>query len=532
MEQRKRNGEEMTSRGVPARMTCLTVLWGLLCPWTSLDAQELGSDCDPRSFRVISSRQIAVGQRVTWISLPDVVCPDGVRIQADSAVIWEVAGRTEFIGRFRYEDPERQLQSTRAEYFDREGRLFTHGQVQMKSRDGGIEVRGDTLNLYEVGEGRTDDRLAVTGLPAFASIQPSDATEGVEEKDPYEVRALRLRFEGEGFLYGDGEVEVDRDSLHATTRSLSFDRNLGNLILRGDARVESGGAQFEASTISLMLPDDELTSMILRGHGRFIADELDLYGEEIQIDFANGEIQHLSALSRIDNAAIPQSASQLGPTGGIEPTTTGVLVGDDSPRPRAYTEGFFLTADSLEVQAPGGVLQTVFAFGRASAQSLERESDVEPGDGMANGVRPARSESPLVEVDSLGIDWGILTHDWIEGDNIVATLSRVPNLAEGGLPDEVGERTEYVLDRIVAVGNARTLYRSPPNDQGVALDRTSPSDWDQWAISYLLADQIIVSLMDGRVEGVQAEGNVSGIQLEPDELPTPPDETIDPQANP
>lgn len=532
MERWRRDGDEMTSRGVRARLARFTVVLGLLCPWASLDAQELGNDCDLRSFRVISSRQIAVGQRVTWISLPDAVCPDGVRIQADSAVVWEVTGRTEFIGRFRYEDPERELQSTGAEYFDREGRLFTHGQVQMKSRDGGIEVRGDTLNLYEVGEGRTDDRLEVTGLPAFASIQPSDATEGVEEKAPYEVRALRLRFEGEGFLYGDGEVEVDRDSLHATTRSLSFDRNLGNLILTGDARVESGGAQFEAGTISLMLPDDELTSMILRDHGRFIADELDLYGEEIQIDFADGEIQHLSAMSRMDDEAVPRGASQLGPTGGVGSTTTGVLVDDDSPRPRAYTEGFFLTADSLEVQAPGGVLQTVFAFGRASAESLERESDVESGDGVVDGVRPAPADSILIKVDSLGIDWGILTHDWIEGDNIVATLSRVSDLTEGGLPDEVGESSEYVLDRIVALGNARTLYRSPPNDQGVASGRTSPSDWDQWAISYLLADQIIVSLMDGRVEGVQAEGNVSGIQLEPNELPTPPDETTDPEVNP
>ena len=515
-------------------MTRFTVVWGLLCAWGGLDAQELGNDCDPRSFRVISSRQIAFGQRVTWIGLPDVVCPGGVRIQADSAVVWEAAGRTEFIGQFRYEDPERELQSASADYFDREGRLFARGQVQLRTRDGGTEVRGDTLNLYELGEGATDDRLEATGLPAFASVRPIEVTEGAEKKVPYEVRALRLRFEGERFLYGNGDVEVDRDSLHATTQSLSFDRNVGTLILAGDARVESGGAQFEASTILLMLPDDELTSMTLREDGRFIADDLDLYGEEIQIDFADGEMERLLAMGRTDDAEVPQGASQPAPAGGVEPTTTGVPADDGSPRPRAYTEGFFLTADSLEVQAPGGVLETVYAFGRARAESRERESELEAEDALVDGAQPARSDSLLVEVDSLGIDLGILIHDWIEGDTIVATLSRVSDPSEEGLPDEAGEGegSEYVLDRIVAVGNARTLYRSPPDDQGVDSGSTSPPDRDQWGISYLLADQIILTLVDGRVEGMQAEGNVSGIQLEPNELPVPPDEAADPEVNP
>ena len=513
-------------------MTCFTVVWGLLWAWGGLDAQELGNDCDPRSFRVISSRQIAVGQRVTWIGLPDVVCPGGVRIQADSAVVWEAAGRTEFIGRFRYEDPERELQSASADYFDREGRLFARGQVQLRTRDGGTEVRGDTLNLYELGEGATDDRLEATGLPAVASIQPIDDTEGAEEKVPYEVTALRLRFEGERFVFGDGDVEVDRDSLHATTQSLSFDRNLGTLILAGNARVESEGAQFEASTIFLMLPDDELTSMTLREDGRFIADELDLYGEEIQIDFADGEMERLLAMRRTDDAAVPRGAPRPAPAAGVEPTTTGEPADDGSPRPRAYTEGFFVTADSLEVHAPGGVLETVYAFGRANAESRERESEVEAGNDLADLARPAPSDSVLVEVDSLGIDLGILTHDWIEGDTIVATLSRVSDLSEADSPDEAVEGSEYVLDRIVAVGNARTLYRSPPDDQGVASGSPTPPDRDQWGVSYLLADQIILTLVDGRVEGMQAEGNVSGIQLEPDELPVPPDEAANPEVNP
>ena len=43
----------------------------------------------------------------------------------------------------------------------------------------------------------------------------------------------------------------------------------------------------------------------------------------------------------------------------------------------------------------------------------------------------------------------------------------------------------------------------------------TPPGREEWAVSYLLADQIVLEMVDGRVEHVLAEGSVSGIQLEP-----------------
>jgi hypothetical protein len=52
-------------------------------------AQDIGSDCDVTSFRIWSSESFGPGQRVTWFGNPVLQCPDGTRIQADSAVVYE-----------------------------------------------------------------------------------------------------------------------------------------------------------------------------------------------------------------------------------------------------------------------------------------------------------------------------------------------------------------------------------------------------------------------------------------------------------
>ena len=500
----------MTSFRVP--LACLVLLisvWGFLHGASPLDGQELGGDCEPQSFRVLNSQELAVGQRVTWIGLPDVVCPDGVRIRADSAIVWEAAERTEFIGRFRYEDPERELQSDDADYFEREGRLFARGQVELRSRDGETVVRGDTLNLYEGNEGAGDDRLDVTGGRAFALLQPGDSTGGVEGSDPYEVWAQRIRFEGERFFFGEGDVEVVRDSLRATASTLSFDRSLGSVLLVGDARVLSGETETEGRTITLELPDDELTAMVARGGGRLTSEELELFGEEIQVDFEDGAMHHLLAIRWL-------STEDAGP---VEPD---VEFQEESPRPEAFAEDFYLTGDSLEVEAPGGSLETVFAYGRARGEAQVPGMRVvgrEPQENeTTDGVSADSLEVTSADPDGIGIRFEILDHDWIEGDTIVATFIGVEGPPEESLEGQAGA-SEYALDRLVAVGNARTLYRSPPEEEGTHVEVGPPPGREEWAVSYLLADQIVLEMVDGRVEHVLAEGSVSGIQLEPEELP-------------
>lgn len=480
-------------------------------------AQELGNDCDLRRFRVIQSRQIAPGQRVTWIGLPDVACPGGVEIQADSAVVWEAAGRTEFLGGFRYLDLQRELQSVNADYFEREGRLLAMGLAQLRSFDGEMEVRGDTVHVFE-GQGGVRDRLLATGRPAYARIDPSEPSSESESTASYEVLGRNLRFEGERLLYADGEVEVDRDSLHATTNALSFDRTSGGLLLAGDARVESGNAQFEGRTINMTLPDDELTSMLIREEAHLASPELDLTGEEIQIRFEDGGIRHLLAIAHLTDASGASGAGvPQGGAGGDSSDGGGDTEEADSRRPQALADDFFLVADSIEVEAPEGVLETVFAYGGARGESRQPASSDELD-------RPDDEGGPADAPGSLDL---VLAQDWIEGDTIVATFAQAGDDGSDS-SGESGEAPQYVLSRLVAVGNARTLYRSPPDAQGSDLGEAPAPSRDSWAISYLVADQIILNLVEGQVEHVQAEGTVAGLQLEPEPEPTPEDGATDP----
>ena len=79
-----------------------------------------------------------------------------------------------------------------------------------------------------------------------------------------------------------------------------------------------------------------------------------------------------------------------------------------------------------------------------------------------------------------------------------------------------------MLTQLHAEGNARTLYRSPPETAGAeAADSTStpdepPPERSEWGISYLLANEIRLLFAGGQVEEVIAVGGVSGLQLEPE----------------
>jgi hypothetical protein len=118
---------------------------------------------------------------------------------------------------------------------------------------------------------------------------------------------------------------------------------------------------------------------------------------------------------------------------------------------------------------------------------------------------------------SRGIDPAILVDDWIEGDTILATFAPVAAAAADVGPP--GERRNYVLERLVAIGNSRSIYRYPPESaapDGAPLPRP---DRSRWTINYVVANRITLTLSGGRVEGAEAEGAVVGGYLDP--LPEP-----------
>jgi hypothetical protein len=492
-------------------------------------AQDLGTDCELREYGSIRSTEAAPGTRVTWLGDPFLVCPDGTRIRSDSAVVYEQTRRAELIGNVNFETEIRRLQSQLADYYEREGRLFARGEVTFSDLERGSVVRGDTLTYLGVTDFRSEEQVTVTGGRPEATLEPpTDRVDPDRPLSPYRVTGNRLRFEGDQFFWADGDVEVRRDDLEAYADSLAFDQNAGQLFLTKDARVV-GEAEMEGQQINLTIPEDVVEQITIRNRGRLWTADLDLVGEEIRITFQDEKIQRLVAVHR-----------------------EGSDSDDPPPRPRVVTEDFVLEADSLDVQSPDEVLETVHAVGRARGETLARgqapvpmeiDPDV-PLELQDLPLDPAVAPEAVVEDDPEAQDPQEtpdepavqVDRDWIEGDRILATFEPEPLApadvagedqdpdAEDPLPDadelpeemvvsdpEGEDRARYRLTRLESEGNARTLYRSPPED-GPPTRNGEPL----WSISYIIAEEIAIFLTEGEVERVEARDRVSGVQLEPD----------------
>lgn len=510
------------------KRAAVAVVAGLaLCSWTQgLEGQELGTDCELREYTSIRSTEARPGARVTWLAGPFLVCPDGTRIRSDSAVVYEQTRRAELIGSVDFQSQGRRLNAQLADYFEREARLFARGDVVFRDPARGSEVRGDTMVYLGETPLRREERLTMSGGRPEALLRPPpgvDAAPGAPTT-PYRVLGERLRFEGDRFFWADDDVEVYRDDLEAFADSLVFDRNEGLLFLNGNARL-LGDATMEGGQISLVLPEDVLRSVTIRRRGRLMTDDLDLVGEEIRITLEDEKIQRLVAVHRQ-------------PEGEEDP----------APRPRALTEDFRLEADSIDVQSPDEILETVHAAGSARGETLgrgQRPSPVElpslegdepdadappdldpdaPDDPEEEMVQtptgpPTTLESEAEESPGFRVDG-----DWIEGDVIIATFERVgpaevdtldPETAPDA-EDENGGTVQYRLTRLDASGNARTLYRSPPQERDGSRLAVGPDGIPLWSISYIVAREIAIHLLDGAVDRVEAREQVVGIQLEPD----------------
>jgi lipopolysaccharide export system protein LptA len=485
---------------VPSLSRSLFLL-GALIPFLVLpspgEAQDLGTDCELPEFRVLDSSVTMRGFRITWISGPFLlICPDGVRIRADSAVVYEETGRNHLIGRVRFTSPERELQAREADYFETARRLHARGDVFFRDRNRGTEVRGDTLVYLEATELRPMDDLDVRGRLASALLPRDDLAPGDVDPDPYRVSARRLRFQGDRFFRGTGEVEILREGMRAWSDSMVFDRQLGNLDLRGRARVEGDDGDFEGEHITMVLPEDVLQSVTIRERGHLRTADLDLRGDEIRVWLEDEKIQRLVAVHRPDWPGDPLR-----------------------PRPRAVSDDFILEGDSLDALSPGEVLETVHAVGRARGETRGRT----PGSRTADALDPLGLEGmPDLAVPG-DAPRGIPDRDYLEGDEILATfvavdpLERpepVPDVLPPDVPrtDEPREaRREYQLETLEATGQARSLYRSPPDDD----EEGAEAPLERWTLSYVLAERIAIFMIEGEVDRMEAEGEVRILHLEP-----------------
>jgi len=457
--------------------------------------------CQVTESDVVSSVLLFSGTRLVFASQPVVECDDGTRVQADSAEVNEAAGVTRFFGNVQFEDPTRTLTSEFAEFYDRQDRLFAWNGVVLTQTDEGTVMRGDTLEYYRASDFQPEDLLSMRGGRVETSLPPRSGV-----GSPYDVESDRLTIQGEDRVRAVGMVSVVRDSLRAWGDTMTFNPDSDLLRLGGLARIEGANYDLRAAIIELLVPGDTLREVIAIERPVLTTDGLILNApREIRIDMLEGELERLVAVG------FPPPD----PEAVAEPAPGDTLPLPPRERPVAQAEDFVLTGDSLDIAAPGGVLDRVLAIGSGRGESIRVDS--------TDAQRAAREALPEV-----------LRNDWIEGDTILALFvpaetGMVPEGATGPVPPPpdadsalpgttpaASDTTEaaYRLDRLIARGNARSLYRVAPSDTTAAPDAPK-------AIHYVLGRVITVIMTDGEVERMDVEGP-RGLHMEPRQGGTPP----------
>jgi lipopolysaccharide export system protein LptA len=421
------------------------------------------------------------GNPVTYVSTPNLSCRDGVRIRADSAVAYQASSYVELIGRVRFEDAERRLTTTRAEYFTTVGRLQAHGSARVEQKTDGGVIRGDELIYLRAGRGRPRDQLDVFGGRPTARLfvrrqpaagpPPTDVDPAPDSGSvPYDVDADRIVVDGDSYFRAMGEVEIRRETLQAFGDSVEYDQVAGTLRIADDARMIMDDRELTADVIEARLPGEVIRDVVARRRAVLTADEVRLEAPLVHVFFDAGAMQRLVATPVRVPAAEP---------GELPPPAPAPA---DTVRPVAHAQRVSIVADSLDVLTPAEAIERIHAAGAARAESTARDSLNTPD-------TPALART-----------------DWMEGDTIVASFVRVDSSAAADPGAESAD--EYRLERLTATGSARSLYRLPAEDSTRACG-------DLPAIHYVTGERIVIEMKEGEIDRMDVTGQTDGVHAEP-----------------
>jgi len=456
-------------------------------------------------------------------------------------VDYSAQGLQHLMGSVRFLDANGELNADEVRYFSQQGRLQAYGHVFVQDTLQGFTIQNGNLVYLRVTDFRDVQQMTVTtaedGLRPHAILQmkpaehrpeaveptPSDTTgadstatatdstttaadstaaatdstttaadstgvtalaeppvvpdpvEPAEPGSPYIVDGDRIFIRGDSYFRATGNVEIERDSLHAFADSVEYDQVAGRILLEGSARVDGPTYDLVGQTITLGMDGDDIDEVRSVRDAVLTGEDLVLRAPEIRMYLLDDLLQRLIAV--------------------MAPAPPGAMSVDTAAaRPIAEADDFELTADSIEVIAPGEVLERIFAAGTARSVSRARDS---------------------LNVEALP---EIARTDWLEGDTVIVTFVPVDTL--DGV-DPVADTIEsqesaadtaqsaYRIDQIVARGDARSLYRLPPADTMAVAGADAP------AIHYVLGDEIRIIMLEGQVDRMEVAGQTRGMHLEP-----------------
>lgn len=485
---------------------------------------------------------IPEGGSISRLGHPHFVCDDGVQIWADSAESFSAQNMTHLMGHVRYQDSTRVLRADDARYFSDVGRLQAFGHLFVRDTARGSVIRNGQLVYFLKSDSRTREQMTVTIGPdlvrptALLYIRPSPDTARATRPDtlhssvpdttvaatpdttqamhpdtlgrtpgadtalasppdtlrrepadttPYVVVADRLVLEGNAYFIATGSAHIDRDSLHATADSVRYDQAAGSLLLQGWAKVRSAGYDLSGNRVDISMPGGEIRKVRAVHDAELTGTQLHMTAPTITVFMTDGQMDRLVATplrplrrTAADSSAVsPTPEERAVPSRGgarrpgllraLTDTAAGARQAADSAdqaRPVATSEKFRLTADSLDVRAPRQVLDKMYAVGGARGESSS-------GDSLNVPALPEEARK-----------------DWIVGDTLISTFAKVKPK-----PGQPHDSVHYELNRLVAEGDASTLYRIAPTDS------TFRPGVDLPAVHYVQGKDITIVLDSGQV---------------------------------
>ena len=375
-------------------------------------------------------------------------CRDQPTTMASDSVEW-FSDRAELrlIGRVHFRDSVYTLDADRAVYWTRQERLVATGNVYTQNHTTGSDLRGPSLEYLRAAPPIRDTlELYATGRPLIHFATRGDSATADTTAEPFEVRADRVWMRGTETMWGSGQVTIDRSDLMARADSAIIDLRDSVGLLVGAPVVSARDTAAGADSVTYRLTGQRIRFEMTAG--RQIRRVLSMGDAD-----ARGPDWHL--VSDTLDLALDSSRIQRAQAWGT------------ATRPRAISDQSTITADSLDIQMPGQVMELVLAYGTAQANS------------RADTTRPE--------------------DDWLAGDSLHASFARTDS----------GTVRSSEIRRVVAFGNtARPAqsYYHVDNER----DRDGPR-----GISYSRGQRIQIAMRERKVRTVDIVGQVDGVYLEP-----------------
>jgi lipopolysaccharide export system protein LptA len=422
------------------------------------------------------------GQRIVEASGPLlVVCDAGEELRADSAVIFQAMNEVHLYGRVDYKDPTRTLTSDYATYNSGTGRLWATGNVVFTDRTRGSTLRGPNLEYFRAVEGRPEPQAIATGRPHLTVVPRSD---GPRRRDPMEVDADRITTMGERYVTAQGQVIIRGKEMNGAAEEAFYDADAERMELRRNARATGDRYELTGQYIESTLRDGALSHVLARENARLVNDRLRITGPQLQLWFEDDLLQRM-----VSGHA-----------------TTGAAA---AGRSVALASGFRMEADSLEAISPGQRMREVHAIGSARGESWDTTRVSGPAldsddDGSERLQQLALEERDLIFADTIIGYFKQDTAGAVAADTAAAAIEAdAPQVPAAAAPADPGD-DDPELERMVATGDARSLYRTRSDREG-----------EKAGINYVTGDQIDLAFLDGEVDVARVRGLKRGLYLDP-----------------